>query len=135
MIDDGLPTPSSQEQQALEERIWREFYSDAASDLLQQGLDDLELYRNDHIDYLLNGMSSVRCNTHVASRTPTGLASLPSGFVALDASRPWICFWILHSLALLDQPLSHTNTPCPDTVADFLAACQHPHGQPLSMCC
>lgn len=60
--------------------------------------------------------------------TTTGLASLPAGFVALDASRPWICYWILHSLALLDRPLCASDIPCPDTVAEFLGACQHPDG-------
>lgn len=28
----------------------------------------------------------------------------------LDASRPWLCYWILHSLELLDEPI-------PDSVA------------------
>ena len=28
--------------------------------------------------------------------------TLPSGFLSLDASRPWLAYWILHSLALLD---------------------------------
>ena len=23
----------------------------------------------------------------------------------LDASRPWLCYWILHSLELLDEPI------------------------------
>ena len=32
-----------------------------------------------------------------------GLASLPGGFASLDASRPWLCYWMLHSLALLGQ--------------------------------
>lgn len=31
-----------------------------------------------------------------------GLTQLPPGFVSLDASRPWIIYWILHGLELLD---------------------------------
>jgi protein farnesyltransferase subunit beta len=31
------------------------------------------------------------------------LSHLPSGFVSLDASRPWIIYWILHALELLDR--------------------------------
>ncbi|KAJ8614444.1 hypothetical protein CTAYLR_000801, partial [Chrysophaeum taylorii] len=31
-----------------------------------------------------------------------GLASLSAAYVSLDASRPWLCYWILHSLDLLD---------------------------------
>ena len=34
-----------------------------------------------------------------------GLTGLPAGYVKLNASRPWICYWLLHSLALLDGPL------------------------------
>jgi protein farnesyltransferase subunit beta len=32
-----------------------------------------------------------------------GLVNLSSGFVSLDASRPWLCYWILHALYLLDK--------------------------------
>jgi len=31
-----------------------------------------------------------------------GLHGLPGGFVSLDASKPWICYWITHSLYLLN---------------------------------
>jgi protein farnesyltransferase subunit beta len=44
----------------------------------------------------------------------------------MDASRPWICYWILHSLALLDLP--SPPTPSRQSIVDFLAACQHPTG-------
>lgn len=27
-------------------------------------------------------------------------------FQCLDASHPWLCYWILHSLELLDEPLA-----------------------------
>lgn len=30
-----------------------------------------------------------------------GLTHLGPGFICLDASRPWLCYWILHSLDLL----------------------------------
>jgi protein farnesyltransferase subunit beta len=32
-----------------------------------------------------------------------GLQQLSSGYVSLDASRPWICYWIIHALYLLDR--------------------------------
>ena len=44
--------------------------------------------QEDHVRYLQNN-----------------LASLPAGYVKLNASRPWICYWIVHSLALLQAPL------------------------------
>ena len=46
---------------------------------------DICLLREKHIKYLL-----------------TGLGNLSSGYVSLDASRPWIAYWCLHSLDLLD---------------------------------
>lgn len=30
---------------------------------------------------------------------------LPAGYIGLDASRVWLLFWIVHSLALLQEPL------------------------------
>jgi protein farnesyltransferase subunit beta len=32
-----------------------------------------------------------------------GLQGLSAGFISLDASRPWICYWIIHALYLLDR--------------------------------
>lgn len=31
-----------------------------------------------------------------------GLGTLSRGFTSLDASKPWICFWILHALDMLN---------------------------------
>ncbi len=55
-----------------------------------------------------------------------GLGALPSGYVSLDSGRPWICFWILHSLALLEGSLPETSTAA-DVVA-FLDLCQSVSG-------
>lgn len=46
--------------------------------------DEVCLLRKAHIDYLT-----------------AGLEALPEGFISLDASRPWICYWICHALYLL----------------------------------
>nr|XP_026654692.1 protein farnesyltransferase subunit beta [Zonotrichia albicollis] len=54
-----------------------------------------------------------------------GLRQLTEAYECLDASRPWLCYWILHSLELLDEPI-------PDSVASdvcqFLRRCQSPQG-------
>ena len=42
-------------------------------------------------------------------------------YKCLDSSRPWICYWILHSLYLLDVKLSDDMV---DNVARFLDTCQ-----------
>lgn len=47
---------------------------------------EIRLLRSLHAIYLTNG-----------------LQHLSSGFISLDASRPWICYWITHALYLLDR--------------------------------
>jgi protein farnesyltransferase subunit beta len=53
----------------------------------------------------------------------SGLDKLPGHFVALDASRPWIVYWILHSLALLGADLPEQGPSAAD-IAAFLGQCQ-----------
>lgn len=47
---------------------------------------EIRLLRRLHAIYLTNGLNS-----------------LSSGFVSLDSSRPWICYWITHALYLLES--------------------------------
>lgn len=54
-----------------------------------------------------------------------GLALLPSTLEVLDSSRPWLCYWILHALQLLDETLSQERIV---SVISFLKLCQHPDG-------
>jgi protein farnesyltransferase subunit beta len=44
--------------------------------------------RAQHADYLRRGLR--RLNHH---------------FEALDASKPWLCFWTIHGLYLLNEPI------------------------------
>ena len=69
----------------------------------------LQLLRTAHVPYLQNG-----------------LGQLPASFASLDASRPWICYWIIHSLALLDAKLP--DKPNADDIVFFLSCCQNPEG-------
>ncbi|XP_033214096.1 protein farnesyltransferase subunit beta [Belonocnema kinseyi] len=53
------------------------------------------------------------------------LTHLSGSYEGLDCSRPWLCYWILHSLQILDERLddqSYVN------IIKFLAKCQAPHG-------
>jgi protein farnesyltransferase subunit beta len=50
-----------------------------------------------------------------------GLGPLGPGFVSLEASRVWICFWNVHSLALLGEALDPERVV---DVAEFVACCQ-----------
>lgn len=57
----------------------------------------------------------------------SGLGKLGSGYAALDASRPWIVYWIVHSLALLGADLP-PDGPNAQQVIEFLKCCQSPTG-------
>ncbi|CAK1550512.1 unnamed protein product [Leptosia nina] len=53
------------------------------------------------------------------------LLNLPKNYSCLDASRPWLIYWILHSLWLLnDIPSSEILS----SVVNFLTKCQHKEG-------
>ncbi len=63
------------------------------------------------------GLSFIRQNR--------GLGHLPGAFHCLDASRPWLVYWILHSMELLGQKPEETTR---NAVRDFLKRCQNPGG-------
>ncbi|CAG8450622.1 795_t:CDS:10 [Ambispora gerdemannii] len=52
-------------------------------------IDEIKLEREKHVEFL-----------------GRGLIKLSKGFVSLDASKPWIAYWILHSLDLLGAPIT-----------------------------
>ncbi|EFN77270.1 Protein farnesyltransferase subunit beta [Harpegnathos saltator] len=43
----------------------------------------------------------------------------------LDCSKPWLCYWILHSLEILGERLGDEEY---SKIAGFLAKCQSPEG-------
>ncbi|KAI8593264.1 terpenoid cyclases/protein prenyltransferase alpha-alpha toroid [Geranomyces variabilis] len=103
--DDGFPTESSELQQEVEDSIAPLLgpYQNGSADL---GL--VKLDRAAHVKYIQKN-----------------LFSLPSYFISLDASKPWLVYWALHALDLLGTPIP------PDTAARAiatLAACQDPEG-------
>jgi protein farnesyltransferase subunit beta len=54
------------------------------------------------------------------------LRRLSPGHCSLDAARPWLVFWTVHSLALLGERLEEGQA---EEVAAFLSACRAPGGQ------
>ena len=67
----------------------------------------MALRRPEHISYLLSG-----------------LGSLSSNYSSLDASRPWLCYWILHSVETLG-PSGQIPAEYAHHIVDFLQRCQH----------
>ncbi|KHN47170.1 Protein farnesyltransferase subunit beta [Glycine soja] len=68
----------------------------------------LELQRDNHMQYVSKG-----------------LRHLSSAFSVLDANRPWLCYWIFHSIALLGESV---DDELEDNAIDFLNRCQDPNG-------
>ncbi|XP_054803726.1 protein farnesyltransferase subunit beta [Prosopis cineraria] len=68
----------------------------------------LELQRDRHLEFL-----------------EKGLRNLGSAFCVLDANRPWLCYWILHSIALLGESV---DDEMENNTVDFLCRCQDPNG-------
>ncbi|KAI7731163.1 hypothetical protein M8C21_006571, partial [Ambrosia artemisiifolia] len=104
---DRKPTISQEEQWALESQVFHIYQllynippnSQAAM---------LELQRDSHMEYLVKG-----------------LRHLGPSFSVLDANRPWICYWILHSIALLGESV---DVALQHNAIDFLSRCQDQHG-------
>ncbi|XP_065051616.1 protein farnesyltransferase subunit beta-like isoform X2 [Rhopilema esculentum] len=103
--DNGVQTETSVSQEDVEESLLKCYNAYAEVQDLQP---NLLLFRERHVEYLRKG-----------------LHHLSSSYQCLDASRAWLCFWILHSLELLDVPI-----PCEDAerVARFLDKCQDKNG-------
>ncbi|EMS61097.1 Protein farnesyltransferase subunit beta [Triticum urartu] len=68
----------------------------------------LELWRDQHVEYLMKGLRHLAPSFHV-----------------LDANRPWLCYWMVHGLALLDETL---DDDLENDIVDFLSRCQDKHG-------
>ncbi|KAL6767596.1 hypothetical protein ACKKBF_B35885 [Auxenochlorella protothecoides x Auxenochlorella symbiontica] len=108
MLDDGIASDTSREQWALEVRVL-DLYRHLDARLLDGDDGALELYRDKHAKFLRKG-----------------LGCLNAGFLGLDASRTWLCYWILHGLVLLERPFP--AQPDRDSIITFLASCQDPEG-------
>ncbi|GCC38136.1 hypothetical protein chiPu_0016647 [Chiloscyllium punctatum] len=102
--DDNVLTVTSVEQKTVElnvEEAYKAFRIDRST--LQP-----VLQREKHFQYLKKG-----------------LRHLSESYSCLDASRPWLCYWILHSLELLGEPIDDCMA---SDICQFLSRCQSPNG-------
>ncbi|KAF5961702.1 hypothetical protein HYC85_002911 [Camellia sinensis] len=100
-------TVTQQEQWMVESKVF-EIYNLFSSLPPNAQIVMLEVKRDEHIEYLTKG-----------------LRQLGPFFVVLDANRPWICYWILHSIALLGESV---DDELEENAIEFLSRCQHPDG-------
>lgn len=104
--DDGKATLSSEEQARVEQDV--DYVYKYAKNIKEVNPLSPLLYREKHVQFLKRGLNSLSESYH-----------------CLDASRPWLCYWILHSLELLNETISDELK---SNVAKFLEKCQSPDG-------
>ncbi|KAG0461054.1 hypothetical protein HPP92_021351 [Vanilla planifolia] len=68
----------------------------------------MELWRDNHILFLSRGLNQLGPN-----------------FRILDASRPWLCYWIIHSMSLLGESL---DIEVENSIIEFLSHCEDKQG-------
>ncbi|XP_010435917.1 PREDICTED: protein farnesyltransferase subunit beta-like [Camelina sativa] len=100
-------TVSQREQFLVENDVFGFFGYFEASDVSTQRY-MLEIQRDKQLDYLIQG-----------------LRQLGPQFSSLDANRPWLCYWILHSIALLGDCV---DDELENNAIDFLGRCQGSDG-------
>jgi len=103
--DCGVPTWTSMEQTDVEIGI-SSFYEKFDIEYLSNN--DIKLDRKRHVNFLKRNLKEV-----------------PRGYTTLDASRPWMLYWSLHGLGLLEEGLDRQQQL---SIAAFLARCQSPQG-------
>ncbi|KAJ3289688.1 hypothetical protein HK104_007290 [Borealophlyctis nickersoniae] len=104
--DDDFPTHTSDLQRAIEMAILPH-YVPYKYHQPPEPLSKLQLFRNAHVRYVLSGMEQ------------------GGRFVSLDASKPWMVYWLLQSLDLLGADLPQSLR---DRAIHTLRTCQHETG-------
>jgi protein farnesyltransferase subunit beta len=100
-------TVSQREQFLVENDVFGIYnYFDASDVSTQKYM--MEIQRDKQLDYLMKG-----------------LRQLGPQFSSLDANRPWLCYWILHSIALLGETV---DDELESNAIDFLGRCQGSEG-------
>ncbi|XP_010441123.1 PREDICTED: protein farnesyltransferase subunit beta [Camelina sativa] len=100
-------TVSQREQFLVENDVFGIFGYFEASDVSTQRY-MLEIQRDKQLDYLMKGFRQ-----------------LGREFSSLDANRPWLCYWILHSIALLGESV---DDELENNAIEFLGRCQGSDG-------
>ncbi|CAM9480395.1 unnamed protein product, partial [Ectocarpus sp. 8 AP-2014] len=116
---DGISTATSRQQSECERMCELNFLP-----LRPGALEDEELAEFTDQGIVNAAGEAVLMRTKHEMYLMRGLSGLGPGFISLDASRPWMVYWILHSLDLLDhfpqqemtQRILRTVLSCQDTI-------------------
>ncbi|VUZ51221.1 unnamed protein product [Hymenolepis diminuta] len=99
------PKTKTEKDQARTEALIKKAYCEK---LENWGESAMRLFKIEHINYLNRR-----------------LVDLPESIEHLDASQPWLAYWMVHSLRLLRYELSNKLKA---SIIDFVKSCQHPQG-------
>ena len=111
--DEGVPTTTSIAQQECEESCLAYLYEDTQEK-------DAEENGNSSSDATTSNPLLLR-DSHV-KYCKRGLEKLGRGFTALDASKPWLMYWMIHSISLLNGEITEKMK---DRVVDTLEKYQN----------
>nr|BAN21117.1 protein farnesyltransferase beta subunit [Riptortus pedestris] len=106
--DEGVATVSSDQQVAVESSIEEVYSSFDKTRELVVNPDFPELQKHWTKDYLINNLLTDKLQYEV-----------------YDCNRGWLCYWIIHSLSLLDYELDDVSKSC---VVKFLSSLQNEDG-------
>ena len=103
--DENFATETSLQQQRTEKLVFPLVKKALTASITR---DDIILRRDEHITFLLSSMEG-----------------LSLSYASLDASKPWLCYWIVHSLRLLGEKIRDSLV---ERMVVFLAHCQNKDG-------
>ncbi|KAI1287636.1 Protein farnesyltransferase subunit beta [Halotydeus destructor] len=106
--DDDSPTHTSREQAKVEKSVLKCY--DYIQSAVEIDPEIPKLHREQHIKYLKKGYNE----------------KLPSSYQCLDCSKPWLTYWISHSLKILED--NATLSLQSNRIVDFLKRCSSTSG-------
>lgn len=101
---------------------------------LQNKFNALQINEQNVFFFSNSNTESVRVTAKMSPFLFLGIQHLGESYESLDASLPWLCYWILHSLELLETPLpEHLSSSIAQFIGMLLElTCACDRGNPIT---
>ncbi|KZV55884.1 protein farnesyltransferase subunit beta [Dorcoceras hygrometricum] len=86
---------------------------------------NFEIRRDNHVEYLTKSLKQLGPSFAVLDAKYSLSSSHSSSFYVLAQGRPWLCYWIIHSIAVMGDCI---DDKLENDVVEFLNRCQDPNG-------
>ncbi|XP_073142454.1 protein farnesyltransferase subunit beta [Henckelia pumila] len=106
-MENTVATKTQEEQWMVQDQVFRIYNLVCNLPAHAQSV-NFEIRRDSHVEYLTKSLKQLGPN-----------------FAVLDANRPWLCYWIIHSISLMGDCL---DDKLENDVIEFLNRCQDPNG-------